>query len=186
MTHSFGCRYNEGVNCLACGPTDAPASREHVFSAWLLREFDPGIAMALFRLNPDGTNHKVRQEIKLDGFKLKGVCEPCNNGWMSQLEDKAKPIMLDLVHDRRKLDALGGGDRTALARWVAKTAIIESHSVGAECPIEPKHLSWLRKCDDPGRVIVAACKTQWLGFGHIQVGVISDLIGGGKAAGSIT
>jgi len=70
MTHSFGCRYNEGVNCLACGPTEAPASREHVFAAWLLREFDPDIAMALFRLNPDGTNHEVRQEIKLDGFKL--------------------------------------------------------------------------------------------------------------------
>jgi hypothetical protein len=39
--------------------------------------------------------------------------------------------------------------------------------------------------DIPGAFAVAACKTQLMSFGHMQVGIIRDLIGGGKASGNI-
>lgn len=77
-------------------------------------------------------------------------------------------------------------ERRVLAKWAGKTAVAESHSVGAECPVEKKYLGFMRTSSDvPGRFAVAACRTDLLGFGHMQVGIIRDLIGGGKAAGNI-
>ncbi len=32
---------------------------------------------------------------------------------------------------------------------------------------------------------MAACKTQWAVFGHLQAGIIGDLVGGGTVAGNI-
>ena len=174
------------MDCLACGRTPSPASREHVFSAWLLQEFGLDVSMALFRMQGDGSRKQVRVEIKLASFKLKEVCEACNNGWMSRLESEAKPLILGLIRGSLGLQSLTEGERRILARWAGKTAIIESHSVGAECPVDTKYLQWMRTSGDiPGAFAVAACKTALLGFGHMQVGIIRDLIGGGKAAGNI-
>jgi hypothetical protein len=173
------------MDCLACGPTSSPASREHVFSDWLLREFDPEISMALYRRNGDGTNQQVRQQVKLTNFRLKAVCTPCNNGWMSQLESSAKPLILGLIRGGASLISLADDERRLLAMWAAKTAIIESHSVGAACPVDAKYLRWMKARGTPGRCIVAASQTAWAGFGHLQVGIIADLIGGGTAAGNI-
>ncbi|HTF64033.1 MAG TPA: hypothetical protein VK638_15220, partial [Edaphobacter sp.] len=106
---------------------------------------------------------------------------------MSELEQSAKPIILALIDGQRDLGSLSADERYTLARWVGKTAIIESHSVGAESPVGPDFLRQL-KLDihgDPGRFAVAGSHTGFEGFGHIQVGVIHDLIGGGIAAGNI-
>lgn len=109
-----------------------------------------------------------------------------NNGWMSDLETEVKPLILGLIRGTLYLANLTEHDRRFLAKWAGKTAIIESHSVGAECPVEPKYLRFMKASGDvPGRFAVAACRTEMLGFGHMQVGIIRDLIGGGKAAGNI-
>jgi hypothetical protein len=91
------------MDCLACGPTSSPASREHVFSDWLLQEFGPDVSIALFRMLGRGSRTKVRTEIKLASFRLKQVCEACNNGWMSDLENMAKLLILDLIKDGLEL-----------------------------------------------------------------------------------
>src|ERR1017187_1243976 len=175
------------MNCLACGPTTSPASREHVFSRWLLAEFSPDISMALFRLLGDGAREQRRSEIKLDSFKLKRICEGCNNGWMSEVEESAKPLILEVIRDVRDLGSLPDDECRILARWAGKTAVVESHSVGAECPVSGEYLRRMRtNVDDiPGRFAVVACRTEIQGFGHMQIGVIRDLIGGGKASGNI-
>src|SRR5580700_1651436 len=53
------------VNCVACGPTISSASNEHVFSKWLLKEFEPNASMPLYRQFDDGTHKQARAEIKL-------------------------------------------------------------------------------------------------------------------------
>jgi hypothetical protein len=157
-----------------------------VFSDWLLQEFDPDVSMGLFRMLGDGSREQARVEIKLASFKLKEICEVCNTGWMSNLEIEAKPLILALARGTLDLANLTDDERRILAKWAGKTAIIESHSVGAECPVEEKYLRFMRTSGDvPGRFAVAACRTELLGFGHMQVGIIRDLIGGGKAAGNI-
>src|ERR1017187_3798151 len=85
------------MDCLACGITSSPASREHVFSNWLLREFDPEVSMSLFRMLGAGSRKQVRIEVKLASFRLKEICEACNNGWMSDLETAAKRLILALI-----------------------------------------------------------------------------------------
>jgi hypothetical protein len=180
--------HNGGVNCLACGETSSPASREHVFARWLLEELESLDApINLYRGFGDGTSKQERVAIRLDSFKLKRVCTDCNNGWMSHLEETTKPILLGLIKGGRPLSALEEEERRILARWAGKTAIIESHSVGAESPVDPEFLRWMRQRDDnvPGRFCVAACPQLTLGVAHLQVGVIRDLIGGGIAAGNI-
>jgi hypothetical protein len=179
------------VDCLACGITSSSPSREHVFAQWLIRELNKaGISgIGLFRRIPgpeETVMLRLRPEIRLESFTLKGICAECNNGWMSQLEDCAKPLLMALMLGERELTSLEVAERNILARWTAKTAIIESHSVGAECPVDRKVLRWIRTHDDiPGRFAVTASATQFHAVGHLQVGIIRDLIGGGKASGNI-
>lgn len=143
--------------------------------------------MALFRWRHDGAHEQRRAEIRLDSFKLKKICECCNNGWMSKLEESAKPLVLAVIRGVRELGSLSEEERRNLARWAGKTAIVESHSVGAECPVSGEYLKRMRTDPDgtPGRFAVVACRTKMQGFGHMQIGVIRDLIGGGKASGNI-
>jgi hypothetical protein len=175
------------MDCLACGNTPSSPSLEHVFARWLLEEFGPDARIDLFRLHHDGASEQVRDTIKLDSFKLKKVCAACNNGWMSELENAAKPLILEVIRDNRALDSFSEEERRILARWAGKTAIIESHSIGAECPVNGEYLKRIRTNPDgvPGRFAVVACRTELIGFGHFQAGIIRDLIGGGTASGNI-
>jgi hypothetical protein len=175
------------MDCLACGPTASRPSNEHVFSKWLLKEFEPDASMPLYRRLDDGTEKQTRTDIKLDSFRLKEVCESCNNGWMSKLEEDAKPIILALIRGQRELVALTDEERKIVAAWAGKTAIIESHAIGAECPVSGDFLKQVRTSTarTPGKFAVAACISGKKSFAHMQVGIIHDLIGGGRAAGNI-
>jgi hypothetical protein len=106
---------------------------------------------------------------------------------MSSLENSTEPILLPLMTGERTLDSLDEEERRTLAKWAGKTAIVESHAVGAESPVDPHFLRWMRLRADnvPGRFCVVACAQSRLGIGHLQVGIIRDLIGGGIAAGNV-
>jgi hypothetical protein len=176
------------MSCLACGETPNPLSKEHVFARWLLEALQYRNApMALYRAFNDGTSKQERVAFTLDSFKLKKVCEPCNNGWMSRLEGIAKPILLGLIEGGKCLDGLEEEERRILAKWAGKTAIIESYAVGAESPVDPGFLRWMRERDDnlPGRFCVAACAQSRLGLGHLQIGIFWKAIGGEMVAGNI-
>jgi hypothetical protein len=107
---------------------------------------------------------------------------------MSILEDRAKPIILDMIQNEdRPLEDLSEHERLPLARWAAKTAIIESHAVGAEFPVSGDYLKWMRVNPDgpPGRFAAVVCRTKVEAFGHMQHGIIRDLLAGHKIAGNI-
>lgn len=174
------------MNCLSCGPTSAKASGEHIFSAWLLREFDPKAAGALYRPQDNGGLSQVRPEILLDNFRLKQICEQCNNGWMSALERRTMPIILDVTRNGRTLGSLEEPERRILAKWAAKTAIIESYAVSAECPINREYLRVIRDNPDnhPGNFAVLGSRITLEAFMHAQISGVRDLEGGGKVARS--
>jgi hypothetical protein len=178
----------QDMMCLACGSTSSPASKEHVFAAWLLSFLNAkSVSMGLFRRNTDGSSEPHRQAIALDSFRLNRLCENCNNGWMSRLEERVKPLVIALMTGGAKLESLDIEQRQLLARWAGKTAIIESHAVGAESPVDGALLQWMRACENdvPGRFAVAGCPSPHLVIGHLQVGVITDLLGGKTIAGNI-
>ncbi|MBW4462776.1 MAG: hypothetical protein KME47_21440 [Nodosilinea sp. WJT8-NPBG4] len=101
---------NQG--CLFCGAVDEMSS-EHVFPKWL-RKYVKNITFhsSAFLDTPSGSNNVSEcaessfYDNKLDstekstahGFTVQEVCQACNNGWMSQLEEEAKNI---LVHNEQ-------------------------------------------------------------------------------------
>jgi hypothetical protein len=177
------------MDCLACGQTSSPASREHVFAQWLLKELGSP-SMSFYRRYGDGSTEPHRQPINLESFVLRRICENCNNGWMSKLEEVVKPILVPLMRGERQLGSLEESEKWALARWVAKTAIIDSYAIGAECPIDHSVLRWMKhNLDDvPGRFAAAAFQVSGANFiGHFQSGIIRDLlVEGERVAGNIT
>lgn len=67
-------------------------------------------------------------------WKTKVVCEPCNNRWMSKLEnDHAKPSMTDLILG--KLDVPVNQKRAnSIALFAFKTAVVFDHLVNGREP----------------------------------------------------
>ena len=176
------------MDCLSCGITSSPASREHIFSRWLLKAFGSlRLFVGLRRQFADGSSELIRHEYPLDHFKLKKICNACNTGWMHDLEDDCKLLLSGIIAGSESLETLSRDQRCLLARWAGKTAIVESHAVGAECPVDSAFLREIKldTYGHPGRFAVAACQTSFAGFGHMQVGIIRDLFGGGKAAGNV-
>src|SRR4051794_16250232 len=108
--------------CIFCGRPGM--SKEHVFSDWINDV-----------LPPDGTHNRIR----IRGFDAGGginnpfhdasthrqggpatltarvVCEECNSGWMSKLQDRAKPVLIPLING--KSASIGREAQGVLASW---------------------------------------------------------------------
>ena len=50
------------------------------------------------------------------------VCHPCNTGWMSRLERRAKPVLRPLISGKGR--RLNLGEQLLMSTWAAKTAIV--------------------------------------------------------------
>lgn len=73
-----------------------------------------------------GTIKSVRR-ISGKNHTYRGVCAKCNNGWMSELENKFRNIVKSKPpHDLIKV--INRRDRTTISRWITKTAIIAHFS----------------------------------------------------------
>lgn len=101
--------------CIFCGGT--PVTREHLWPDWLRREaaitqpFDHRIEHEV-----DGVETRDVQ-FSTPPFRqvVQAVCGGCNSGWMSTIEENAKPILQDLVYARGR--TLDREDQRTLATW---------------------------------------------------------------------
>lgn len=67
----------------------------------------------------------------------KRVCGPCNSGWMSQLEQAVKPLIVGPIAGRpATFDAAA---QTTIATWAIKTAMTLGLSFPGENPIPSEH-----------------------------------------------
>jgi hypothetical protein len=88
--------------CIFCGAT-SDITREHIWADWLkeyiAKDID-GYQAATITINQPSVASTVREK-KISGDprsrKAKCVCGSCNNGWMSQLQERAKPLVLSLI-----------------------------------------------------------------------------------------
>jgi hypothetical protein len=102
-----------GRQCLFC---DRKAdSREHLWAAWILE-----------RVKKQPIRHSIGKSpvktLARPEMKIRTVCEPCNNGWMSALEEQNIPLMACLLQDiSAPLDA---SQQSSLAVWTLKTAMV--------------------------------------------------------------
>jgi hypothetical protein len=55
-------------------------------------------------------------------LRVKRLCKDCNNGWMSRLENEAKPVLESILDD--KLKTIDASAQLTIARWAVKTAMV--------------------------------------------------------------
>lgn len=120
-------------------------AREHVIPLWL----QEGLGLYLLEITP--TWHSaplgelLNQRKQTWGtLKAGRVCSTCNNGWMSDLETSARPILLALVRGERTVASLSSAESTVVARWAAKTIFTLSASV-QEQRVPSTHYHLLRQ-----------------------------------------
>lgn len=61
----------------------------------------------------------------LNTRKIRAVCHQCNNGWMSRLEAKVRPILEPLM--RGEATYIAAGQQHTLALWIAMKCVIGEH-----------------------------------------------------------
>jgi hypothetical protein len=130
-------------NCVGCGKpfTEVERSREHILPGWLAQEVEqPGLNLNQYRHNEDKDEDELLRSHDLGSFVIKNVCSACNNGWMSRLEGRAKPLLLDLMNMKASLLQLSREHRTTVSAWAIKTAfMIASAQKSITSPL-PWHL----------------------------------------------
>ncbi len=64
--------------------------------------------------------------------KVPHVCKGCNNGWMSRMENRTRPILMPLIQGL--FHPISTFDQQYLATWIAKTVMVGEY-------IFPKHIA---------------------------------------------
>src|SRR5512140_689004 len=95
--------------CIFCG--DRASTKEDAWPLWLVRKYpDPvGVEVEAHRRSDPPKQWRQRGHFA----KVRFVCQPCNNGWMSLLEEQAKPIIERLMANSE--ERLDGEERHLLA-----------------------------------------------------------------------
>lgn len=112
--------------CIFCGTT--PTSAEHLFPAWIGRLFKKRGIDGIHRY---GSSEKgiIREWKDVDPlqYKVKAVCRNCNNGWMSDIENQALPILSQMITGKaNSLNPLVLNKQTKkiISIWLVLRAII--------------------------------------------------------------
>lgn len=107
--------------CVFCGGT--PATREHAWPKWLVSLFP---AQPIQAARTGASPHLYTSDsIEL---AVRVVCEECNNGWMSALENRAAGTLSRMI--RGQSTPLDPPAQLAVAAWAVKTAMVMEHTLG--------------------------------------------------------
>lgn len=123
--------------CIFCGK--AKVSREHIIPVWaaeVLAKTKPPpsrpdkVVVGAHRRWSEGAEVDVSQEwFARHGvnFIVKCVCKECNEGWMSDIESAAKPIVTAMIEDQRVM--LDTQDQEKVANWLGLKAVVAQQSL---------------------------------------------------------
>jgi hypothetical protein len=106
-------------HCIFCG--NLADSREHLLPEWL-QEVLPSDKPVMHFWEMGGIKRKPWEK-KPFREKSKMVCEGCNTGWMSRLEDMAKPVLAPAIA-RTKACLFDLQAQWTAARWATKTVYV--------------------------------------------------------------
>lgn len=104
--------------CIFCA--EPASSKEDAWPLWLLRQVGTNRAA---RIDAErGAQPPRIWRVVGTGLTVRFVCAQCNNGWMSKLENRVKPIVLRLLDNAGT--KLTVQEQTALAAWSVKNAMV--------------------------------------------------------------
>lgn len=140
-------------------------TREHVIPRWLTSVLPE---QAAFRgqdqqiiLQPGGRNgsplilpHREVRE-SFNSLTVRAVCRTCNNGWMNDIEEMARPILSPLIKgESRKLIR---SDVSAISSWTIKTALMaQLTSVEGVAALTSVYQAFYRDGEPPQNSVVWA------------------------------
>src|SRR5262249_34883588 len=109
-----------------CKKSDSPQSLEDVVAKWMFREYNGPKAAPIYRT--DTTTGITTTSRGNAGLLTLSPCRRCNNGWMSVLENRVKPIFSQLM--RGQSLALKDSDQLTISKWMLKTAMMYEQAKG--------------------------------------------------------
>jgi hypothetical protein len=115
----------------------------------------------------------------MGSFVFGRICEGCNTGWMKRLEDAVKPIITGLLEGNLRPEQLRPKEKLILAKWVVKTAVVQTHATQSERPIDPVYLnpSLEKETSTPGRCGAAISAFESGALGYMEQPSDVDAIG---------
>jgi len=110
--------------CIFCG--GLPLSKEHIFPRWM-HQYIPltkqGHHSLFENIRVAGTQVRTRKHPGDPKSKTIGcVCRPCNNGWMSEIQNKTKPILSRLIQGESI--SLDKKSQQLLATWLTMATMV--------------------------------------------------------------
>ena len=111
--------------CIFC-LREAKMSGEHIWSDWMGKLLPAKSRYYMRHLDPVTKTESRWQSSGLD-MTTKVVCEPCNNGWMSQLENRVKAVLKDMFLYGKKV-TLQRPEIELIAAFAFKTAVVADHT----------------------------------------------------------
>lgn len=132
-------------------------TNEHIFPQWLQQY----LSLEKQPLKIQILESDKSRELVYDSF-LTPICRECNQGWLSDLESKAKPVLQPLI-DGTQQDNISLENRRILSLWLLKTAIVlNAASLRRQeeplVPAEHYHFLYEQRCIPEGVVIsIAPC-----------------------------
>lgn len=114
--------------CVFCG--GHPLSEEEFFPMWI-RAILPDTSKPGYTISnisqvgtytPQYTTSTVNRNGKFSNKTVKEFCRVCNNGWMSRLENAARPLLSSWILQQQT--TIAGEDRATLIRWATLRIIV--------------------------------------------------------------
>jgi hypothetical protein len=140
--------------CIFCGAV-GKLSEEHIIPKWLLKELDlsakdmaRGSHLTLSGIAKSERTHSVMTHTNA------AICQDCNNGWMSRLENSAKDLIIGLMNmDTEAFGSLPGNSEI-LAKWTFKTAIVRNYPSNYRNVVSEDHFQYLYRSEIPRGVYI--------------------------------
>lgn len=118
------------TKCAFCGksPPEVQITKEHVLAKKFRDQFPEAPNQRHWDnkvyVHANGADPSFDRRIPNGPFDntIRRVCNVCNNGWMSALENEADPLLMSLIYD--KPVASDTNTRITLSAWAAKTAAV--------------------------------------------------------------
>jgi hypothetical protein len=107
-------------------------TREHVWPVWS-HKYIPKGKKKWHAIH--ATEHIGRTDFEIvkhpgdpHDWQVACVDESCNNGWMRELENAARPILIPLIRGDEASRFIGQKEQRVLSAWIALKAIIQEHA----------------------------------------------------------
>jgi hypothetical protein len=136
---------------------DFPSTKEDAWPLWLMRRFPMASTGRMFAER--GGSPLNDWPITKPRVTVKWLCDSCNNGWMSQLENQAKPVIESILDE--KISEFDDAAQVTLGVWAVKTAMVleafhperpwfysraERHGLRTAKSLPARTEVWLAKC----------------------------------------